>query len=48
VVVIADSAGTTAVETGMAPPVQGMHKTSPQPEKWFLDHHLAAPKKKKV
>jgi hypothetical protein len=32
----------------MAPPVQGMHKTGPQPEKWFLDRRLAAPEKKKV
>jgi hypothetical protein len=48
VVVIADGAGTTDVETGMAPPVQGMHKTSLQPEKWFLDCRLVAPEKKKV
>ncbi len=41
--VTADGAGTAAVETGMALPVQGMQKTGPQQEKWFLDRHLAAP-----
>ncbi len=42
----ADSAGTAAVETGMARPVQGVQKTGLRPEKWFLDRRLAAPNKK--
>jgi hypothetical protein len=45
VAVTADSAGTAAVETGMALPVQNVQKTGP--EKWFLDCRLAEPNKKK-
>ncbi len=47
VAMTADGAGTAAVETGMTPPVQSMQKTSPRPEKQFLDCQLAAPEKKK-
>jgi hypothetical protein len=46
-VVTADGAGTSALETGMAPLVQGMQKTGPRLEKQFLDHRLAAPEKGK-
>jgi hypothetical protein len=45
--VTAYGAGTTAVETGIAPLVQGVQKTGPRPEKWFLDRHLTASEKKK-
>jgi hypothetical protein len=47
VAMTADGVGTAAVETGMAPPVQGMQQTSQRPEKQFLDCQLAAPEKKK-
>jgi hypothetical protein len=32
----------------MVLPVQGVQKTGPRPEKWFLDRRLAVPEKKKV
>ncbi len=44
--VTAGGAGTAAVETGMAPQVQGMQKTGPQPEKRFLDRHLTVPEER--
>jgi hypothetical protein len=46
--VTADSTGMAAVETGMAPLVQGVQKTSPRLEKRFLDCRLVAPGKEKV
>ncbi len=46
--VTADGAGTDAVETGMAPPVQDMQKTGRRPEKQFLDHCWAAPEEEKA
>jgi hypothetical protein len=40
VAMTADGAGTAAVETTMAPPVQSVQKTGPRLEKWFLDQKM--------
>jgi hypothetical protein len=48
VVVTADGAGTVAVETKMAPLVEGVQKFSPRPEKWIFDRCLVAPEEEKV
>ncbi len=46
--VTADGAGTAAEETVMVPPVQGVPKIGPRPEKRFLNCRLAAPQNKRV